>query len=64
VGDTAGAARAIAADRDWTRAAIAPAEAAERYGLVVIARDIADAADNRTTFVLVRRRAATQVVAA
>ncbi len=64
VGDTAGAARAIAADRDWTRAAIAPAEAAERYGLVVIARDIADASDNRTTFVLVRRRAATQVVAA
>jgi prephenate dehydratase len=64
VGDTAGAARAIAADRDWTRAAIAPAEAAERYGLVVIARDIADAPDNRTTFVLVRRRAAHQVAAA
>jgi prephenate dehydratase len=64
VGDTAGAARAIAADRDWTRAAIAPAEAAERYGLTVIARDIADAADNRTTFVLVQRRTAVQVVAA
>lgn len=64
VGDTAGAARAIADDRDWTRAAIAPAEAAERYGLSVLARDIADAPDNRTTFVLVRRRAASQVVAA
>lgn len=63
-GDTAGAARAIAADRDWTRAAIAPAEAAERYGLAVIARDIADAPDNRTTFVLVRRRAAAQGAAA
>lgn len=64
VGDTAGAARAIAADRDWTRAAIAPAEAAERYGLTILARDIADAPDNTTTFVLVRRRAASQEVAA
>lgn len=64
VGDTAGAARAIAADRDWTRAAIAPIEAAERYGLVSLASDIADAPDNRTTFVVVRRRAAQQVVAA
>ena len=64
VGDTAGAARAIAADRDWTRAAIAPADAAERYGLVVVARDIADAADNRTTFVLLRRRTGAQVAAA
>jgi prephenate dehydratase len=64
VGDTAGAARAIAADRDWTRAAIAPAEAAERYGLTVLARDIADAPDNCTTFVVIRRRAAAQVVAA
>jgi prephenate dehydratase len=64
VGDTAGAARAIAADRDWTRAAIAPAEAAELYGLAVLARDIADAPDNTTTFVLLRRRAAAQEVAA
>jgi prephenate dehydratase len=64
VGDTAGAARAIAADRDWTRAAIAPCEAAERYGLVVLARDIADAPDNRTTFVLVRRRTPHVVAAA
>jgi prephenate dehydratase len=64
VSDTAGAARAIAADRDWTRAAIAPAEAAERYGLQVLARDIADAPDNTTTFVLVRRRANAAEVAA
>ncbi|HRP07559.1 MAG TPA: prephenate dehydratase domain-containing protein [Gemmatimonadales bacterium] len=64
VGDTAGAARAIAADRDWTRAAIAPAEAAELYGLAVLARDIADAPDNRTTFVVVRRKAMPVVVAA
>jgi prephenate dehydratase len=64
VADTAGAARAIAADRDWTRAAIAPAEAAERYGLTILARDIADAPDNTTTFVLLRRRPAAQEVAA
>jgi prephenate dehydratase len=64
VADTAGAARAIAADRDWTRAAIAPIEAAERYGLVALAHDIADAPDNRTTFVIVRRRAAVREAAA
>lgn len=64
VGDTAGAARAIAADRDWTRAAIAPVEAAEIYGLEVLARDIADAPDNRTTFAVIRRRAVPAVVAA
>lgn len=64
VEDTAGAARDIAADRDWTRAAIAPAEAAERYGLEVLARDIADSPDNRTRFVLVVRRAGRQSAAA
>ena len=64
VADTAGAARAIAADRDWTRAAIAPADAAARYGLSILARDIADASDNRTTFAVVARRAETRVVAA
>ncbi len=62
--DTAGAARAIAADRDWTRAAIAPADAAARYGLAILARDIADATDNRTTFAVVARRAASREVAA
>lgn len=62
--DTAGAARAIAADRDWTRAAIAPADAAERYGLAILARDIADAPDNRTTFVVVARSAAAREAAA
>jgi len=64
VEDTAGAARAIAADRDWTRAAICNAEAAERYGLVVLARDIADCSDNYTTFALVGRRAMPAVRAA
>ncbi len=62
--DTAGAARAIAADRDWTRAAIAPTDAAARYGLAILARDIADAADNRTTFAVVARRATGRVAAA
>lgn len=62
--DTAVAARAIAADRDWTRAAIAPADAAARYGLTILARDIADAADNRTTFAVVARRVLDHEVAA
>lgn len=64
VEDTAGAARAIAADRDWTRAAICSAAAAERYGLVVLANDIADSPDNHTTFAVVARRAVTRVLAA
>lgn len=62
--DTAGAARELAADRDWTRAAVAPAEAAERYGLEILARDIADHPGNRTRFVIVARREAAQEVAA
>lgn len=57
VHDTAGAARAIASDRDYTRAAIAGAEAAEYYGLRVLVDGIADAPDNRTHFVIVARRA-------
>jgi prephenate dehydratase len=64
VEDTAGAARAIAADRDWTRGAICNAEAAELYGLAVLARDIADSPDNHTTFAVLVRRAAAQEVAA
>ncbi len=51
--DTAGAARELALDRDYTRAAIASAEAAERYGLVVLARQIADQPENATRFVVV-----------
>ncbi len=64
VSDTAGAAQAIAQDRDWTRAAIASAEAGERYGLAVLARGIGDAPDNRTTFVLLARRAGVREEAA
>jgi prephenate dehydratase len=62
--DTALAARAIAEDRDWTRAAVAPAEAAARYGLVVLVRDIADTPDNRTTFAVLARRTARRIEAA
>ncbi|HPF61292.1 MAG: prephenate dehydratase [Gemmatimonadetes bacterium] len=64
VEDTAGAARAIAADRDWTRAAICSAAAAERYGLVVLAHDIGDCPDNRTTFAVIARRAVSRELAA
>jgi prephenate dehydratase len=64
VEDTAGAAEAIAQDRDWTRAAIAAEGAAARYGLVVLARDIADAVDNVTTFAVIARRSVARVEAA
>ena len=63
VEDTAGAACSIAADRDFTRAAIAGIEAAELYGLVVIAADIADHPDNRTRFVVITTAAHAEVAA-
>lgn len=50
--DTAGAARAVAEAGDPTRAAVAPARAAEVYGLSILRHDIQDSADNRTRFVL------------
>ncbi len=50
--DTAGAARAVAEARDLTRAAVAPARAAEVYDLLILRNDIQDSADNRTRFVL------------
>ena len=51
-GDTAGAAKALAAHPDPTRAAIAPALAAEIYGLEILARDIEDAHHNTTRFLV------------
>ena len=54
--DTAGAARDLAASGRRDTAAVAHAGAAARYGLAVLADDIADRPDNATTFaVLVRR---------
>ena len=50
--DTAGAARAVAESGDPTRAAVAPARAAEVYELSILRNDIQDSADNRTRFVL------------
>lgn len=52
---TADAARQVAASGGADRAAIAPRGAAERYGLEVIASDIADHPGNQTRFVLVGR---------
>jgi prephenate dehydratase len=51
-GDTAGAARALAEHPDPTRAAIAPALAAELYGLTVLLRDVEDEAHNTTRFLV------------
>ncbi|RZJ25992.1 MAG: prephenate dehydratase [Brevundimonas sp.] len=50
--DTAGAARAVAEAADPTRAAVAPARAAEVYDLSILRNDIQDSGDNRTRFVL------------
>jgi len=52
---TADAARMVAATGRSDRAAIAPRVAAERYGLEVLASDIADHPGNQTRFVLVGR---------
>ncbi|WP_375464250.1 prephenate dehydratase [uncultured Methylobacterium sp.] len=53
-GDTAGAAREVAEGGDPTRAALAPALAAEVYGLDILARDVEDEAHNTTRFVVFR----------
>ncbi|MNE96464.1 prephenate dehydratase [compost metagenome] len=50
--DTGGAAAAVAEAGDLTRAAVAPARAAEVYGLSVLRNDLQDFSDNRTRFVL------------
>ncbi|MEE7438865.1 prephenate dehydratase [Methylobacterium oryzae] len=51
-GDTAGAAREIAEIGDPSRAALAPALAAEVYGLDILERDVEDEAHNTTRFVV------------
>jgi prephenate dehydratase len=55
--DTAGAAALVAERGDPTVAALAPAIAAEIYGLTLLAEDIADAAHNTTRFVLLSQHA-------
>ncbi len=50
--DTAGSARETAESGDLARAALAPALAAEIYGLDILARDVEDEAHNTTRFVV------------
>ena len=52
VGDTAGAARALAQNPDPTRGAISPALAADIYGLDILLRDIEDERHNTTRFLV------------
>ena len=54
-GDTAGAARWVAEKGDPTQAALAPALAAELYGLEIAARNVEDAEHNTTRFVVLSR---------
>ena len=58
VGDTAGAARRLSQHPDPTQAAIAPALAAEIYGLEILARDIEDEHHNTTRFLVMTAEAA------
>jgi prephenate dehydratase len=51
-GDTAASARTLAANPDPTKAAIAPALAADLYGLEIVMRDIEDEAHNTTRFLV------------
>jgi prephenate dehydratase len=53
--DTAGAAAEVAQLRDGSVAAVASGSAAERYGLVVLARSIETAPDNMTRFFALAR---------
>jgi prephenate dehydratase len=53
--DTAGAARAVAEQRQPGTAAIASKAAASRYGLYVLAESIQDDSENRTRFVVVEK---------
>ena len=56
--DTAGAAKALAERPDPTRAAIAPALAADLYGLDIVRRDIEDEHHNTTRFLVMTAEAA------
>jgi prephenate dehydratase len=54
-GDTAGSAREVAEWRDRTKAALAPALAAEIYGLDILAADVEDETHNTTRFVVLSK---------
>lgn len=54
-GDTAGAAREVSEWNDPSRAALAPALAADIYGLDILAENVEDSADNTTRFVILSR---------
>jgi prephenate dehydratase len=53
--DTAGAARAVAEQRQPWTAAIASKAAAARYGLYILAESIQDDSENRTRFVVIEK---------
>lgn len=55
--DTAGAAAYVAERGDFGVAAIAPALAAELYGLTIIEHNVEDSADNMTRFVILAQEA-------
>ena len=55
--DTAGAARQVAEAGDKTRAALAPALAADIYGLDILERECQDADHNTTRFVILSKEA-------
>jgi prephenate dehydratase len=54
-GDTAGSAREVAEWKDPTRASLAPALAADIYGLKTLARDVEDEKHNTTRFIILSR---------
>jgi prephenate dehydratase len=54
-GDTAGSAREVAEWKDPTRASLAPALAAEIYGLKTLASNVEDAAHNTTRFIILSK---------
>jgi prephenate dehydratase len=56
-GDTAGAAKALSEHPDPTRAAIAPALAAQIYGLEILLADVEDEAHNTTRFLVMTAEA-------
>jgi len=55
-GDTAGAAREIAEAGDKSQAALAPRLAAETYGLVILKKNVEDAAHNTTRFIVLAKK--------